>query len=68
MLWAFLVSVIVIFVVSLLTKPRPVEELNGLVYGATVLPKEEPVPFYKSEWMWAVVVMVIFAALNIIFW
>ena len=67
-LWAFLVSVLVIFVVSLFTKPRPVEELNGLVYGATVLPKEEPVPFYKSEWMWALVVVLIFAALNIMFW
>ena len=51
-----------------MTKPRPVAELDGLVYGATKLPKEEPVPFYKREWMWAIVVVVIFAALNIIFW
>ncbi len=67
-LWAFLVSVIVIFVVSLFTRPRPVEELNGLVYGATVLPKEDPVPFYKNAWAWAVLVVVLFAALNILFW
>ncbi len=38
-LWAFLTSVIVIFVVSLCTKARPVAELDGLVYGATKLPK-----------------------------
>ena len=50
------------------TKPKPVDELNGLVYGATVLPKEEPVPFYKSEWMWATVAIAIFVALNIYFW
>ena len=42
------------FVVSLFGKPRPVAELNGLVYGATKLPVEEPVPFYKNEWFWMV--------------
>jgi SSS family solute:Na+ symporter len=67
-LWAFLFSSLVVIVVSLLTKPRPIAELNGLVYGATKLPSEEPVPFYKSEWTWAVVVVVIFAVLNILFW
>jgi SSS family solute:Na+ symporter len=67
-LWAFCFAAIVVIVVSLLTKPRPVAELDGLVYGVTVLPKEEEVPFYKREWMWACVVVVIFAALNIMFW
>jgi SSS family solute:Na+ symporter len=67
-LWAFIFAAIVVVVVSLLTKPRPVGELDGLVYGATVLPKEEPVPFYKNEWMWAIFVVVIFAVLNILFW
>jgi len=66
--WAFCFATIVIVAVSLLTKPRPVEELDGLVYGATVLPKEEAVPFYKREWFWASIVVVIFAALNILFW
>jgi SSS family solute:Na+ symporter len=67
-LWAFVFSAIVIIVVSLLTKPKPVSELEGLVYGATVLPKEEPVPFYKNVWMWAILAVCIFAALNILFW
>jgi SSS family solute:Na+ symporter len=67
-LWAFLFAAVVIVVVSLITKPRPESELNGLVYGATVLPREEPAPYYKSEWFWAVVVVVIFAVLNILFW
>ncbi|MGB8261581.1 MAG: sodium/solute symporter [Terracidiphilus sp.] len=66
--WAFCFAAIVIVVVSLLTKPRPVAELDGLVYGATKLPREEPVPFYKNEYAWAVLVVVIFAALNILFW
>jgi SSS family solute:Na+ symporter len=67
-LWAFLFSALVVVIVSLLTKPRPVNELNGLVYGATALPGEEPVPFYKSEWTWALVVVVLFTGLNILFW
>ena len=50
-LWAFLFAAIVVFLVSLVTKPRPVAELEGLVYGATVLPKEEAVPFYKNVWL-----------------
>jgi SSS family solute:Na+ symporter len=66
--WAFLTTVIVIFVVSLFTKPKPVAELDGLVYGATILPKEEPVPFYKNVWLWALLAVCIFAALNILFW
>lgn len=66
--WAFCFAAIVIVVISLLTKPRPVAELDGLVYGATKLPTEEAVPFYKREWTWGVVVVIVFAALNILFW
>ena len=67
-LWAFIFTSAIVVVVSMVTKPRPESELNGLVYGATVLPKEEPVPFYKQEWTWAVAVVVIFAILNVLFW
>jgi solute:Na+ symporter, SSS family len=67
-LWAFLFSAIVIIVVSLLTKPRPIAELDGLVYGATKLPTEAPVPWYRTEYTWAAVVIIIFAGLNILFW
>jgi SSS family solute:Na+ symporter len=67
-LWAFLFSAIVIVVVSLLTKARPIAELEGLVYGATKLPTEEPVPWYKTEYTWATIVIIIFAGLNILFW
>ena len=66
--WAFCITAIVIVLVSLVTRPRPIAELDGLVYGATVLPQEEPVPFYKNVWLWALLSVCIFAALNIIFW
>ncbi len=67
-LWAFIFSVIIMVGVSLVTKPKPDEALKGLVYGATVLPKEEALPIYQREWAWAFLVIVIFAALNIMVW
>ena len=66
-LWSVIVSILVTFVVSLATKARPVAELNGLVYGATKLPVEEPVPFYKNEYFWLVIAIILFLALNIYF-
>ena len=51
-----------------MTKPKTLAELEGVVYGATKLPDEEPVPFYKNEWFWTVIAIVIFLALNIYFW
>jgi SSS family solute:Na+ symporter len=67
-LWAFLITVLVIFVVSLFTRAKPIAELEGLVYGVTKLPKEEPVPFYKSVWLWASLAIACLVALNILFW
>jgi solute:Na+ symporter, SSS family len=67
-LWSFSVCAIVIFVVSMFGKARPVAELGGLVYGATPLPKEEPVPYYKNEYFWMILAIVCFLALNIYFW
>jgi SSS family solute:Na+ symporter len=67
-LWSVIVTFVVVFVVSLFGKPRPVAELEGLVYGATKLPEEEPVPFYKNEWFWTALAIAGFLALNIYFW
>jgi SSS family solute:Na+ symporter len=67
-LWSLSVCVIVIFVVSIFGKARPIAELAGLVYGATPLPKEEPVPYYKNEYFWMILAIVVFLALNIYFW
>jgi SSS family solute:Na+ symporter len=67
-LWSWLVCVIVTVIVSYLTKPRPVAELAGLVYGASPLPEEHDDYWYQKPIVWACVVFVIFLALNIIFW
>jgi solute:Na+ symporter, SSS family len=42
--------------------------LVGLVYGATEIPPEAQVPLYQKPAFWAVVVTIVFIALNIIFW
>jgi SSS family solute:Na+ symporter len=63
-----IVTILVTFVVSLCGPPRPVAELDGLVYGATKLPKEDPVSFFKNEWFWTGVALVAFLGLNIYFW
>jgi solute:Na+ symporter, SSS family len=67
-LWSVIVSMLVNVVVSLFTEPKPMAELVGVVYGATKLPKEEPVPFYKNEWLWTALAIVLFLGLNIYFW
>jgi SSS family solute:Na+ symporter len=67
-LWSVIVAILVNVVVSLFTEARPFAELNGLVFGATKLPEEEPVPFYKNEYFWLVIAIIMFLTLNIYFW
>jgi len=68
LLWSGIISVMVIVVVSLLTRPKPVEELNGLVYGCTALPSEGHLPLLKRPIFWAAISFAIFALLQWIFW
>lgn len=67
-LWSWIICVVVTVVVSMVTKPKPDSELVGLVYGATVIPSEAEVPLYQKPVFWAVIVTIVFIALNIIFW
>jgi SSS family solute:Na+ symporter len=67
-LWSCMACILVTVVVSMLTTPRPEKELVGLVYGATQIPTERDMVFYKRPIFWAAVVTVIFIALNVVFW
>jgi SSS family solute:Na+ symporter len=67
-LWSWIICVVVTVVVSMLTKPKPDSELVGLVYGATEIPTEAQVPLYHKPAFWAVIVTIVFVALNIMFW
>jgi SSS family solute:Na+ symporter len=52
----------------MLTRPKPVEELTGLVYGCTELPSEGHLPVWKRPIFWAAVSLVIFLLLQWVFW
>jgi solute:Na+ symporter, SSS family len=67
-LWSWIVCVAVTVAVSYMTRPKPVEELTGLVYGYTKLPPEGDLPIYQRPLFWAGVVAVVFVILNVIFW
>jgi SSS family solute:Na+ symporter len=67
-LWAWTVCVLVTIVVSYATKPKPVAELDGLVYGISPLPEEHDDHWWQKPIVWASAVAVVFVVLNIIFW
>ncbi len=66
-LWSFVAVVVVTVAVSLATKPRPVAELTGLVYGATEIPSEGDLPMMKRPIFWAGVCFIVFLILQWIF-
>jgi SSS family solute:Na+ symporter len=66
-IWAWTTCFVVTIVVSLLTKPRPEEELRGLVYSLTERPKDEGEPWYRRPGPLAVVVLAMTLVLNLIF-
>jgi SSS family solute:Na+ symporter len=67
-LWSFIICVIVTYVVSLMTTPRPVAQLSGLVYGATEIPDDGATALWQKPIFWACIVIVVFFVLNLIFW
>ncbi len=67
-LWSWIICMVVTIGISLVTKPKPVAELNGLVRGATKLPSEGNLPLIKRPIFWAGVIFIIFLVLQFIFW
>ncbi|HEY7333873.1 MAG TPA: sodium:solute symporter family protein [Bryobacteraceae bacterium] len=67
-LWSCLINVIVTVLVSLATRPKPEEELHGLVMGVTNIPKEKNVPLMGKPAFWAAVSLAVLLILQWIFW
>ncbi|MGD0270460.1 MAG: sodium:solute symporter family protein [Candidatus Sulfotelmatobacter sp.] len=67
-LWSWIVCVLVTVLVSVVTRPKPVEELEGLVYGVTEIPSEGQVAIYQRPLFWAAIVATVFFVINIVFW
>jgi SSS family solute:Na+ symporter len=66
-IWAWSVCFVLTILVSLVTKPRPEAELEGLVYGLTKIPHERGVSWYLRPAPVAVAVGVLVIVLNIWF-
>jgi SSS family solute:Na+ symporter len=72
-IWAFIVGTLVLVLVSLVTTPKPEEELRGLVWGLTRVEEREVNPdprdrmWWRSPWLLGAGVMAIVIALNILF-
>jgi SSS family solute:Na+ symporter len=66
-LWSWLICVFVTVVVSYMTTPKTDAELNGLVYGATIIPHDGAMTIWQKPIFWAGIVSVVFIAINIYF-
>jgi SSS family solute:Na+ symporter len=67
-IWSWLVCAVVTILISLVTKPKPDSELQGLVYGLAPLPFEPAVRFYRRPIFGAAIVAAVFICLTLIFW
>jgi len=66
-LWSWLICVGITVIVSLMTKPMSTAQLAGLVYGVTPLPSDGAENLWQKPAFWAVIVIVVFFILNIVF-
>ncbi len=64
---AWTTCLVVTILVSLATRPRPAEELRGLVYSLTPRPSDQGLSWIRRPWVLAVVVLGLTVALNFVF-
>src|SRR5437016_8493558 len=67
-LWSCVTCVVVTVLVTLVTKPKPDEELKGLVYSLTAVAREEHASFLHRPLLWGIAALALFLILQIIFW
>lgn len=67
-MWSLIANVLVTVIVSLVSKPKPEHELEGLVYGLTEVPASGEFSIFQRPITWAAAVAICFIALNVIFW
>lgn len=67
-LWSCVTCVVVTVLVTLFTKPKPDEELRGLVYSLTDVAHEEHTSFWHRPVVWGFAALALLVILQIIFW
>lgn len=66
--WAWVICFVLTIVISLFTKKKQKEELVGLVKGLTEIKTDSHLPLLKRPSFIAIISIVVFVILNIIFW
>jgi len=66
--WSLAACMVVTVAVSLVTRPRPAADLEGLVYGLTEIPSQEHFPIFRRPIFWAGAVAVLFVIVNLVLW
>jgi SSS family solute:Na+ symporter len=64
---AWVTCFVVTILVSLVTTPRPIDQLEGLVYSVTPRPSDGQLPWFKRPWVLAVAVLTLTLVLNLVF-
>ena len=67
-LWSCVTCIVVTVIVTALTKPKPDEELRGLVYSLTEKAHEQVAGVWHRPVLWGLVALAILVVLQIIFW
>ena len=67
-IWAWTTCFVLTIAISVATRPRPREELAGLVYGLTAMPEHGHEPWHRRPAVLAIVVLTVTLALNLLFW
>jgi solute:Na+ symporter, SSS family len=67
-LWASVTCVVVTVIVTFISRPRPDQELRGLVYSLTDVPHEQSTSVWHRPLLWGVLALVLLTVLQIIFW
>ena len=67
-IWAFTVNLVTTVIITIFTEPKPLAELEGLVYGVSPVPHEGRSVWYRRPAFWAWISFAIFIFLNLIFW
>jgi SSS family solute:Na+ symporter len=67
-IFAWTVCFVVTIAISIVTRPRVDKELVGLVYSLTEMPKDDARTWYERPMTLGVVVLLMTAALNLLFW
>ena len=65
--WAFFVCFVATAVISMFTKPKPAEELKGLVSGLTERARYEGLSWFQKPAPWALLSLLVLIVINVMF-